>query len=349
MLWGSKKGLKKFLNENNIEKLFIEYMKKNDYFDKAGIYLCLNTDKNIGYLIIWPGKFSYYYQEITEPNDNILLTLIRYGFSISSNSILCFTKEELEKFDFNGYEIFQDNDSSVLLAERNKIEINENKEKTFKIGEKQFLTEGLNDIFKNKNIVDSKINQNCVFFYEHQDDNIASEEIKNGKFNELIGKLIQNESNINIYFEGSFNILDFPKEKFYSLIKTNSFYLENKNNDEICTKQQLNDILEEKINILIDNLNKQLNEELLNNNFYNKFICIKCKKTFKGSKEKFYYFEEKNKNNIKIKYIHKSCNEPKLLDLNNNSKCFFCKKKKQKLSLYIILKRIYIFINHVIL
>ena len=124
--------------------------------------------------------------------------------------------------------------------------------------------------------------------------------------------------------------MDFPKEKFYSLIETNSCYLENKYNDEICSEQQLNDILEGKINILINNLNKQLDEELLNNNFCNKFICIKCKKTFKESREKFYYFEEKNKNNNKIKYVHKSCNEPKLLDLNNNSKCFVCKKNKKK-------------------
>ena len=228
-------------------------MIKNDYLDKAGIYLCLNTDKNIGYLIIWPGKFSYYYRKITEPNDNILLTLIRYGFSISSNSILCFGREELEKFDFNGYEIFQDNDSAVLLPERSKIEINKNKEKTFKIGEKQFLTEGLNDIIKNKNIVDSKINQNCVFFYEHQDDNIDCEEIKNGKFYDLIGKLTQNKPNINIYFEGSFNISEIPKEIFYSLIKTNSLYLENKYYEEIYSEQQLNDILEVKIKNLAAN------------------------------------------------------------------------------------------------
>ena len=106
-------------------------MKKNDYLEKTGIYLCLNIDKKIVYLIIWPGKFSYHYDKITEPNDNILLTLVCYGFYISSNSILCFTKEELEKFDINGYKIFQDNDNAVLLSESCKIEINKNKEKTF--------------------------------------------------------------------------------------------------------------------------------------------------------------------------------------------------------------------------
>ena len=335
MLWGSKKSIKEFLKENNIENLFIEYMKNNDYLDKAGIYLCLNTDKNIGYLIIWPGKFSYYYSKITEPNDNILLTLIRYGFSISSNSILCFTKEELEKFDFNGYEIFQDNDNAVLLAERNKMEINKNKEKTFKIGKIQYLTEGLNIIFKNKNIVDSKINQNCVFFYEHQDDNIDCEEVKNGNFDELIGKLTHR----NIYFEDSLNIFDIPKEIFYSLIKTNPCYLENKNKDEICSGQQLNDILEEKIKNLILNLNKQLEEELLNNNFYNKFICIKCKKTKKENNGKLYYFEEKK--NI-IKFVHESCNNPKKLD-SDKGKCFVCQQTQKKSNefLYYFEKNIY--------
>ena len=184
MLWGSKEGLEKFLKKNNIGNLFIEYMTKNDYLNKAGIYLC--TDKNIGYLIIWPGKFDYHYSKITEPNDNVLLTLIRYGFSISTNSILCFTKEELENFDYNGYEIFQDNDTAVLLTERTKLKINENKEKTFKLGKKKKISEGLNEIFKNKNIVDSKVNQNCIFFYEHQDDNINDEGEKDGNIYELV-------------------------------------------------------------------------------------------------------------------------------------------------------------------
>ena len=45
MLFGSKEGLEKFLKKNNIGNLFTEYMTKNDYLSKAGIYLC--TDKNI--------------------------------------------------------------------------------------------------------------------------------------------------------------------------------------------------------------------------------------------------------------------------------------------------------------
>ena len=328
MLWGSKEGLKKFLNKNGVEKLFIEYMTKNDYLDKAGIYLCFNEDENIGYLIIWPGKFSYDYSEITEPNDNVLLTLVRYGFSISSNSILCFTKEELETIDFEGYDIFEDN-GEALQIERREVEINEIKEKTFKIGEKQFLTEGLNDIFKNKKIVDSKINQNCVFFYEDQVDNIDCEEIKNGEFYELISKLTKNESNINFYFEDSFNVNEIDQEKFYSLIKKNPYYLMNKNNDEICSEQQLYDIIKEKINNFILDLNKQLNEELLNNNYYNKFICFVCKKTKKESDENLYYFEKKNKNknDTKIIYVHKSCSQTKIFNSNKKYKCFVCKKK----------------------
>jgi hypothetical protein len=152
MLWGSKEGLKKFLQENNID-LFIKYMEENDYLEKAGIYFCLNIDKKIGYFIIWPGNFSYHYNKITEPNDNILLTLIRYGFYISSNSILCFTKEELEKFDENGYEIFQDNKNDVLKSEVCKIQIDRNNEKSFELSRENSLKEGLNDVFKKKIIL----------------------------------------------------------------------------------------------------------------------------------------------------------------------------------------------------
>ena len=58
----------------------------------------------LAYIIIWPGKISYKYSninEINESNKKLLLTLIRYGFSLSSNSILCLSKNEIENFKLN--------------------------------------------------------------------------------------------------------------------------------------------------------------------------------------------------------------------------------------------------------
>ena len=131
-----------------------------------------------------------------------------------------------------------------------------------------------------------------------------------------------------MYFEDSFKISDIPKKEFYLLIRTNPYYLENKNDDLICSELQLNDILEEKINNIISDINNQLDKELLNNNFYNKFTCIICKKSKKENKEELLYYEDKNSKNIKC--IHKSCND-KILNEHKNLKCFKCQKiKKQK-------------------
>jgi hypothetical protein len=94
MIWGSKEGIYSFLEEKKIKKSFDDFMIKNENENKTGIYLCINIIKNIGYLIIWPGKLSYQYSNVNETNNSMLLTLIRYGFYLSSNSILCLTEKE---------------------------------------------------------------------------------------------------------------------------------------------------------------------------------------------------------------------------------------------------------------
>ena len=105
---------------------FLETSKSKD---KQGIYLCIYKSKKIAYVIIYPGKFSYKYSNIKEPNDQVLLTLIRYGFSLSSNSILCLSNEEINNFDFGGYSIFKDRRGQDFSTERNRVEVDENKEK----------------------------------------------------------------------------------------------------------------------------------------------------------------------------------------------------------------------------
>jgi len=102
MLWGSKESLYNYFTNHKIKKAY-DYFKKNE--NNGGIYFCININKYIGYLIIWPGKLKYIYSKIDEPNNNILLTLISYGFYLSSNSILCLTDNEINNFDFHGFEI----------------------------------------------------------------------------------------------------------------------------------------------------------------------------------------------------------------------------------------------------
>ena len=82
--------------------------------------------------------------------------MINYGFCLSSNSILCFTKNDIQNFDFSGYEIFEDQNSSVFDVERRKIVINKITKKIFELGDKKKIIKILITILflnKIKNII----------------------------------------------------------------------------------------------------------------------------------------------------------------------------------------------------
>ena len=55
MIWGTKESLFLFFKENEINNT-IDYFKKEDIKDKAGIYLCINNKTLICLLIVWPLK-----------------------------------------------------------------------------------------------------------------------------------------------------------------------------------------------------------------------------------------------------------------------------------------------------
>lgn len=175
MLWGSRESLFYFFKNNYIKEAFDFFSEKKK---ETGIYLCININKKIGYLIIWPGNLEYQYSKLDEPNDNILLTLIRYGFSLSSNSIICLCSYEINKFDFKGYEIFEDIGTSGYDTERRKIVINVIKEKIFKLGDKLMIVDGLKDILNSKKIINGKINQSNVLLFEEKGDGIYSQKNK---------------------------------------------------------------------------------------------------------------------------------------------------------------------------
>jgi hypothetical protein len=263
-LWGSKDGLELFFKENNFDEQFKKYMNETESENKAGIYLCININRNFGYLIIWPGKFSYKYNRIDEPSDNMLLTLVRYGFSLSPNSIICLTIDEIKNFDFKGYKIFQKNETSVYSTQKNKIIINENNEKIFKIISERSLDENLKDKLKKKKLKKVKINLNCLLFYEEIEDKV-NVVVRN----ENLNKFIKDNSQILFKFDDNFNI---SAKEFYLLIKNIPFYQQNNKDDEIYIEEKVKDILSKKINEDINELFKELNDIILNQNFLNKSI-----------------------------------------------------------------------------
>ena len=293
MVWGSKESLNIFFKNENIYEEFNNFLETSKSKDKQGIYLCIYKSKKIAYIIIYPGKFSYKYSNIKEPNDQVLLTLIRYGFSLSSNSILCLSNEEINNFDFGGYSIFKDRRGQDFSTERNRVEVDENKEKKFKIGEKKNLTENLN-VFQNNEIIALKLNNNNFLTFEELRNVTNSKEITKIKLEDFI---IQEESRYDLYFENTFDI---PLKQFYFLIRENHFYQNNNKNDEFFLEEQLNDILDKKINDEIADLFREFYEKLINDNFLNdKYKCQYCKKSIEEDNQDLFV----NSNN----YFHEKC------------------------------------------
>ena len=296
MLWGSKESLFQFFKDNNIKEAF-DYFNKNIANKKTtGIYLCININKKIGYVIIWPGNLDYQYSKIDEPNDNILLTLIRYGFYLSSNSIICLTKNEIDTFNFNGAEIFEEAWRSGYGIEKRKIIINEINEKMFNLSDK-LVIKGLDEILNHKKIINGKINQNNILLFEEKEETLNSQNKKTD-----ILDLIRLYSNYDLYFENNFNI---SYNNFYLLIRENPCYLSQKNEEKniIYSDLYLKDVIKEKLNKKIDELFKQMNKELFDIDKYEKEICCKyCSKNQEKNSSELYYIKDDEE-----QFFHDSC------------------------------------------
>ena len=290
MLWGSAESLYQFFKENNIKEALSYFNKDEENQKNAGIYLCINICKKIGYLIIWPGNLNYQYSKLDEPNDNILLTLLRYGFSLSSNSIICLTKNEINNFDFGGYKIYEDIGNSGYEPERRKILINEIKEKKFELGKKNILIDGLKENLYDKKIKNVKFNHNCLIIYEEKGEQNISQN-KTINFYEFLQKY----SDYDLYFENSFDI---KSNELYLLIQKKPYYfLKTNQKDKIYSKQSLKDIIEERLNKIIDDLFKKMNTDLFSESIYlKKMKCVFCKSSSKD--EELYYGFNRSKKKI---------------------------------------------------
>ena len=296
MVWGTKESLNLFFKENEINNA-IDYFKKEDIKNKAGIYLCINKKNKNCLLIVWPGKLNYKYSKIEEPNNNLLLTLIRYGFSVAPNSILCFTDDEIKNINFEGYEIFKEIDSSGFQAERSKILINVIKEKSFNIGEKKELKiDGIK--FENK-INNKLINQNCLLLFEEKDNSnpeIITDNIINfAKYN----------SDCDYLFDNSLD--DIKPAIFYYLIRKNHIYLKDINKETMfVSKKSLKDVFRRKLDEKIDLKLKNLYELLkINKDNIDRYIkCDICCQYKKDEQLNEFFYLIKNE---RVIYFHKNC------------------------------------------
>ena len=302
MLWGTRESLFQFFSDNGINSA-ITYFQQKERINKAGIYLCINKRTNkeeslYAFLIIWPGELDYKYNKIDKPNDNLLLTLIRYGFYITSNSILCFTNDEIKELNMEGYEIFKEVNSIAYEAERSKILINDNKQKSFEIGKKKVIKLEENK-FENK-ITNKLLNQNCLLIYEERN-NVSFHDTTINNIDDFLNY----NSNYDILFDKNFEFIN--PIVFYYIIRQNHLYLDDISKEKyFFSKQSLKDAFRRKLNKIIDDLLKPTCDKILkikNNNINNLIKCELCKNTRNNDDQDFGYI---NKGNIII-YFHKDC------------------------------------------
>ena len=283
MLWGSKEGLNKFWKDNKIQKA-IDYYKEEK---KEGIYLCVERNQQIAYLIIWPGEDKYKYSNLYEPNNKLLLTLIRYGFSLSQNSILSLADEEIIKFEKNKYEIFKKEEENKVHKSQTYENNSHQEKKIFRLSAERLLKEKINDTIEtkieNKPIIKSKIRQNYILLYL-ADKASRSKTSYSKKFNEFINLT----SKYHLYFDDNFNCLP---EMLYILLskKEDPLYI-----------QGLNDIVSMKINKLFKLIDYYL---IYEENLKEFFVCQFCKDKDNYQPNKIYY-THKDKDLI---FFHKNC------------------------------------------
>ena len=109
--------------------------------------------------------------------------------------------------------------------------------------------------------------------------------------------MIRPESKFDLYFENNFEI---PIKQFYYLIKEKQIFLNDNENEDFFTIDQLNDYMEKKIYDEIKSFFRKVFEELLNENFLkNKYKCQYCNKSYKEDNQHLFF----SSNN----YFHENC------------------------------------------
>ena len=132
-LWGTKEGLFEFFEKKKMYKT-MEYLNDEKNKNLSGIILSIKEDRSFAYIIVWPGKMSYIYKQLDEPQKGLLLSLVRIGFSLSDNSVICLSEQQINEFDYkaikelnnlNAYKLtvgevkFNDNNDFLKIEDKN--------------------------------------------------------------------------------------------------------------------------------------------------------------------------------------------------------------------------------------
>ena len=291
-LWGTIDALFEFFEKKNMKNILTAFKEKGN--DLGGIYLLINEKKNFAYVLIWPGKMKYFYRRLEEPKKDLLLSLVRMGFSLSDNNIICLTEKQDKEFQINN----GIKSRTIYEAQEGNTNNEDNLDGYFHFGEDL----GINfESDKDEKIKDFKLNDSSVFLYISKKEIIETKnfnKIPNYKINFNVQNVIINQkfelTNSNLYnFLNQFNCLKnlLLEEEYFKIIELKSQKLK-KNKEQVQR-------LEKYINKIISCLSKISCE-----------ICLKKNNdsliAFYSKENSFIIAHERcSKNNITIIGDHK--------------------------------------------
>ena len=282
-LWGTIEALLSFFEKRKMAKS-LEYFKaigKNS----SGIYLLINEEKSFAYIVIWPGKMTYFYRKMDEPQKDLLLSLVRTGFSLSDNNVICLTEKQQIEFDFQAIKYFNSDGAYkstvgevIFKEEKTLFELGENFSVLFKKDEIEGEIKNIN------------LNNSSVFIHVLTKEKINYEEFDKISFN----KLQFNEENIS--FHPDFNLT--PTNLYTFLKKFDN--LKKKWNQQI---NEIKGVSEKIIKIIETNYINTLEIliEKLQKSTFNK--CEYCKNKFKNSENINIFIC----NNHSFHIVHQKC------------------------------------------
>ena len=160
-LWGTKEGLFEFFEKKKMYQT-IDYLKDEKHKNFSGIILSIKEDRSFAYIIVWPGKMSYNYKQKDEPQKGLLLSLVRIGFSLSDNSVICLSEQQINEFDFEAIEKLNKLNAYKLTV--GEVKFNDNNKEFCKIEDKNIDIEfDSNEL--GGDIKDIKVNGSSIFIY----------------------------------------------------------------------------------------------------------------------------------------------------------------------------------------
>ena len=242
-LWGSKDALFEFFEEKKMYNV-IEFF-KNKINDSSGIYLLIKEDKSFAYILIWPGEMNYFYRKLEEPQKDLLLSLVRMGFSLSDDIIICLSEKQKNEFDFQAISVL--NSEDIFKATEGKIKSIEESDDYFKLGEDLEIKNDLN--FDGK-INDFKLNDSSLIFY------ISTNEMEEQNFDNIPSQNL--DINLeNIIVDSNFELSDINLYNFFRKFNSlKNLLQENENLKIMELLQQKTKQIQEILNNLLKYINK---------------------------------------------------------------------------------------------